>query len=318
MLHHRHPAAVGRGRHVCLALVDVGEGDLVELVAVGVHGRAGERAVEARLLNRAAVAGQFHVQRRVDRCGAVVGHVKARVDHVAAALEDVRLDQLGAALVGGQRDGDIVAGAQITRAGRGRKHRRVVREIAADDARARQIGALDAAVEEHHRVAIVVLLVQQLQLGDDRAGRVDGGAHHVGRDDDLFRSRCLRDCARGRSGLGACGCRCGALRHVACGRAARCGSRGRLRRREEHRLVAIRALPVVEQQDNRQREDHPENGAFDIHVGLRSGKVNRRPHSLRVGCGRVGRCGIGGAGHSVASGGRHRIIPALCEWMAAA
>jgi hypothetical protein len=72
VLHHRHPAVVGGGRHGGLALGDVFEGELVVLVGVRVDRRARERAVELRFLDLAAVARQFQVQRRRNRRGAVL------------------------------------------------------------------------------------------------------------------------------------------------------------------------------------------------------------------------------------------------------
>ncbi|MNS94765.1 hypothetical protein D3C72_1289920 [compost metagenome] len=280
MLHHRHPAVGGGSRHGGLALGDVLEAQLVILVGIGVDGRASEGAVELRLLDLAAVARQFQVQRRRDRRRAGVGHVEARIHHIAALVEDVSLHELHAVLLGGQHHFELVLAVQRTRTRRNREHRGVVGQVAADQARTRHVGAVGITFEQHDRLAVLLVVLEHLQAGQDAAGRVDLGTQVVGGDHHLLARglggglRGSRHRARRR---GTRGGRCVRLGHVALRRgAARAAGRGGLLRvgaREEHRRVAVGALPVVVEQHEGHREDDPQDGAFDIHVSLWSEEI---------------------------------------------
>src|SRR3546814_5182813 len=64
MLHHAYPAIV-RFLHIAgFAFIDIGASDLLELFFSRIQGRAGERAVERRLVGRVvAIACQLKIQR---------------------------------------------------------------------------------------------------------------------------------------------------------------------------------------------------------------------------------------------------------------
>jgi hypothetical protein len=135
----------------------------------------------------------------------------------------------------------------------------VIREIAAEQARARQIGVARGVVEQRDEqvglLAVAGLL--QRELRERAAARVDLAVIDVGRELHELRLR-----GRGRRRGRRAG---GRRRHVTgCRRRARarCAARGgrgsRLRGvREEHRRAPMEALPVVEQHDRRHEEDHP-------------------------------------------------------------
>ena len=262
MLHHRDPAVVGGAGDVDLVLVDVAERDLLEVMLVRVDGRSDERVREARRFDRLAVAHELHVGARLDRSRADVLDFRVDADHVAAARERVGLDDLHAALdrrLEGQLQRFL---SVLERAGAGDRRVDVVmiREIAADEARACEIRVFGRAIEQRdvQRRGLRIGILGQDELIERTAARIDLAVVDVGAEVNQLRGR-LRlgrrraahrsgGRARRRGGLGA--------RRVRCGR-RRAGA-GLVRRvREEHRRAAVIALPVVEQHDSRHEEDRP-------------------------------------------------------------
>jgi hypothetical protein len=226
VLHHRDPAVVGRVHVVGLVLVEVAEVDLLEVLRVRVDRRPEERMREHRRFDGRVVAHQFQVQRRRDRRGADVVDLGVDADHVAAARERVGLHDLHAAL-------HRRLERQLQRVLVARQRRRariqlrvdvvVVREVAAEQARARQIRVAGRVIEQRDvqvRLLAVALLLQR-ELRERAAARVDFAVVHVGREHELrLRGRCRRR----RRGAG-----CGGGRFT-CGRRrarARCAARGR-------------------------------------------------------------------------------------------
>ena len=139
------------GDVVFLVLVDVAERHLLEVVLLGVDSRSDERVREARRFHRRVVAHQFHIDRRRDRHGTDVLDLRVDTDHIAAARERVGLYDLHATL-------DRRLEAELERLGVTRqivrlvRQRRVdvgmVREIATEQTRARQIRMVRGAVEQ--------------------------------------------------------------------------------------------------------------------------------------------------------------------------
>ena len=185
MLHHRDPAVVGGSGEVFLVLVDVAERHLLEVVLLGVDSRSDERVREARRFHRLVVAHQFHIDRRRDRRRADVLDLRVDADHIAAARERVGLDDLHATL-------DRRLEAELERLGVARqivrlvRHRRVdvvvVREIAAEQTRARQIRMVRGAVEQRDDQIrlLAVALLDERQLRQRAAARVDLAVIDVG------------------------------------------------------------------------------------------------------------------------------------------
>ncbi|MCY1509558.1 hypothetical protein D9M68_439080 [compost metagenome] len=273
MLHHRDPAVVGRRRRLDLALGDVLEVELVELLLVGVRGRAGEGVgAEHGAGGHGAVAQQLHVQLRVARLVAHVDHFVAHADDVVVTLEHVGLDVLQAADRGAfeahlER---VLAVGHRARTGLGRHGRQVVGEGVAGHG-IQQAGLRDVArggravLEQHDALGAVGFVeLEQFEVIDRGAFAVDRRLEQVGGHHDLLarrgRSRLRRHGACGATGCGSRG------RHAVVGGGRTSGRRrdGGLGRRQEGRLVAVEDLPLVPQQHERETKNHPQDRAADI------------------------------------------------------
>ena len=97
VLNHGHIAVGGCLVDFGLVLFDVTELEFLVFFGIGVDGRSGEREIERRFAFRlVAVTHQLHVQQRRHAGLTVVHHLVLDIDHVAAALEGVGLDELDA------------------------------------------------------------------------------------------------------------------------------------------------------------------------------------------------------------------------------
>nr|GEW26932.1 hypothetical protein [Tanacetum cinerariifolium] len=273
VLHHRF-AGLGRLARFFFQRVEL---QLFVLVFSGVHGRAGVAAAEERIGRRlVTVVYQTHVQGRIDRGGAGVGHVVAHVDHVIAALEGEGLGQLDAARLRFQHQLHLVAVVEHARARFCDERAGVVRRTGrVDQAGLAQVGLAGTGidVEQHHVLAIVArlaplepaeaaveparvavfLVIEQFQATDHAALGIDVGADHVGGDGDALTLE-RRSSAFGWHGArngGSGGGRSGGVG----GRGWLGGGRRGLGRRlgSEHGRLAGRNHPVVPQNDQRIR-----------------------------------------------------------------
>lgn len=237
-----------------LVLVDVAEGDLLEVLLVGIDGRPEEGVREQRRFHRRAVAHDFHVDGRRDRGRADVVDLGVDADHVAAAREGIGLHHLHAALLlrlEGQLHA-VLAGRQ--RAGVARRRRVqvvVVREVAARHAGARQVGVILGVVEQRDEQVglLAVAFLLQRQLRQRAAARVDLAVIDVGRELHQLRLGDRRGGIGCRGRGGRQGRRRAAGRRGAAARIGRGGAGGLRDVREEHRLASMGTLPVVVQHD---------------------------------------------------------------------
>ncbi|ABA49432.1 hypothetical protein BURPS1710b_0305 [Burkholderia pseudomallei 1710b] len=256
VLNHRDPAVVGGRDVIGLVLVDVAERDLLEVLLIRVHRRPEERMREHRRLDRRVVAHELHVYARRHGRGADVLDLRVDADHVAAARERVRLHHLHAALHRRferqlQR---VLVGRERRRAGHLRIDVVVIREIAAEQARAREIRVVRRVIEQRHRQVglLAVARLRQRQLRERAAARVDLAIVDVGREAHELRLRRRRGRRGGRARRG----RRQRIRRRRRARARRAIAVSRVRRgvrlrdvREEHRRASVGPLPVVEQHD---------------------------------------------------------------------
>ncbi|KAK83911.1 hypothetical protein L573_3077 [Bordetella holmesii H620] len=258
-----------------LVLGNITEGDLLELVLLGVHRHAGEGVIETRGAGGVvAVALELHVDRGALRRVADVGHVVAHVDVVAAAIQRVGLAYAQAAGLRFEADHQLVAGEFAI--GRGDGKGRQVRGEALPRANQpglcciRQIGG---TIQQHHGLIVVGAGGILEQFGSHQLGarRAEGQAKDVGRDDHfLGLSRHDGHAAghRARSGrrrwrTGHRG-RGGVIDHRGRGIGGRLlfgAGRGGAKKRR----LTVMDLPVVPEEQQREGKNHPEDSSSNIH-----------------------------------------------------
>ena len=295
VLHHRYPAVVGgfvdvQRRLVFQRLVDVLELDLLELAVVGVHRRAGVgrgRGQKAGMALDAAITRQLQVQLGRHRSGRHVLDAVAHCHGVFTAREGVGLDQLDAALLGrleahAQR---LVAVFEAALTGQQGHQRQMVGQcsptIGAEQACLCQVHPLRALVKQHHMLLGVgqLKMLEQFQVHQVTALAVQRGAQHIGVDRHFLAGH-----RRGGSGQAAdSGGRRATRRRVGAGAVGRCrprasstcSARHRNRLRAEHRHSAVLLVPGIPQQDERDGEHHPQDGAAHVVHGRVFGEKNR-------------------------------------------
>ena len=173
-----------------LALLDVGELDLLEFLGVGIEGRSGEGGVERRLAGGlVAVADQLRINLRVDRLTAGIDDFVAHVDHVGATMERVGLHQTHATHFIGFKAQHQLFGAVRQRALAAELHGRLVGgEIAANQAGLGLVDPFRAGVEQHkRRIRLLdVAVLQEFAVDDGAALGVERQLEHIGADVDAF------------------------------------------------------------------------------------------------------------------------------------
>ena len=216
VLHHPHPAVVGILRVRQLAgriggqLVELGELDLLELVRLVVDDRpgVGNRGHRIRALHalRLRVARQLEIGKRRDRGGRVVRDVVGDVDQVAAAMEREHLHDLVA--VRGDRlqpeFEPVGARRELARARQRREHGAVVRHSLAEQSRLRDGGAFGRPEQRQVGLRLVdrIAMLEEGDLRDGAAGRVDFRAIEIRRDCDDIRGGPARGTRSGRRRAG--------------------------------------------------------------------------------------------------------------------
>ena len=267
VLHHRHPAIARRLRELGIAVGDVLELHLLELVGVGKERRSseGSHAEGLDLLGRIAVAGELEIRMRRDRLTTLVDDLVGHVDQVATAMEGHHLGDLHAVLLGrAQSQFDrVLAVLQAQFAGRKLEHRLVVRQALTDQAGLGGVLVAHAAVVEQHEVTgrlAAGLVLLELEANDVAPLRRHFGAQQIGLDDHA--RGCARSCGLLTRNSGLAG-RCSAQRGCGHGTVGRRGdTRGGLLRRHR-RLVMLE--PAVPQHDQRKGKNQEEDEAALIH-----------------------------------------------------
>src|SRR5690606_28396442 len=158
----------------------------------------------------------------------------------------------------------------------------------ADNARLRHVDVAGTTIEQREGLVAVWRdgVLRQLGTNQLRAQRIEGQAQDVGGDFDLaglgvgggglvarhrgYRSGSGRRRSGGHTGVGHLGLLLGLDFSVG-------GLRGEAG--PEHRGPAVIRLPVVPQQQQREGQNHPEDGASDIHSAFYKSK---RGKSVRV------------------------------------